>query len=142
MCILLLNQFNAGENISVIHQWINQPNHLLQADGLAIAMILLTLALTLSLYSLLLRMNIRMQSVLCSNPFMAFAMAGTFLASDGLLYYIFWELSLIPIYFIASFGVMVMLKNVKVKFFIYTLAGSLFMLIALFIYTNKQEVFY
>jgi NADH-quinone oxidoreductase subunit M len=27
--------------------------------------------------------------------FMAFAMAGTFLASDGLLYYIFWELSLI-----------------------------------------------
>jgi NADH-quinone oxidoreductase subunit M len=32
---------------------------------------------------------------------MAFAMAGTFLASDGLLYYIFWELSLIPIYFIA-----------------------------------------
>jgi NADH:ubiquinone oxidoreductase subunit 4 (subunit M) len=41
-------------------------------------------------------MNIRMQSVLCSNPFMAFAMAGTFLASDGLLYYIFWELSLIP----------------------------------------------
>jgi NADH:ubiquinone oxidoreductase subunit 4 (subunit M) len=40
-------------------------------------------------------------------------MAGTFLASDGLLYYIFWELSLIPIYFIASFGVMVMLKNVK-----------------------------
>jgi NADH-quinone oxidoreductase subunit M len=24
--ILLLNQFNAGENISVIHQWINQPN--------------------------------------------------------------------------------------------------------------------
>jgi NADH-quinone oxidoreductase subunit M len=31
---------------------------------------------------------------------MAFAMAGTFLASDGLLYYIFWELSLIPIYFL------------------------------------------
>jgi NADH-quinone oxidoreductase subunit M len=31
---------------------------------------------------------------------MAFAMAGTFLASDGLLYYIFWELS-IPYYFIA-----------------------------------------
>jgi NADH-quinone oxidoreductase subunit M len=29
---------------------------------------------------------------------MSFAMAGTFLASDGLLYYIFWELALIPIY--------------------------------------------
>jgi NADH-quinone oxidoreductase subunit M len=45
--VLLLNQFN-GENISVLHQWINQPNisFALQADGLAIAMILLTLALT------------------------------------------------------------------------------------------------
>jgi NADH:ubiquinone oxidoreductase subunit 4 (subunit M) len=62
MCSSII-QFNAGENISVLHQWINQPNisFALQADGLAIAMILLTLALTLSLYSLLLRMNIRMQ---------------------------------------------------------------------------------
>jgi NADH-quinone oxidoreductase subunit M len=34
---------------------------------------------------------------------MAFAMAGTFLASDGLLYYIFWELSLI-LYFICIIG--------------------------------------
>jgi NADH-quinone oxidoreductase subunit M len=52
---------------------------------------------------------------------MAFAMAGTFLASDGLLYYIFWELSLIPIYFIASFGIDVEeRKKAVVKFFIYT----------------------
>jgi NADH-quinone oxidoreductase subunit M len=61
--VLLLNQFNAGENISVLHQWINQPNisFALQADGLAIAMILLTLALTPIIIFLLLRMNIRMQ---------------------------------------------------------------------------------
>jgi NADH:ubiquinone oxidoreductase subunit 4 (subunit M) len=44
---------------------------------------------------------------------MAFAMAGTFLASDGLLYYIFWELSLISFISLPSFGVTVMLKNVK-----------------------------
>jgi NADH-quinone oxidoreductase subunit M len=51
--VLLLNQFNAGENISMIHQWINQPNisFALQADGLAIAMILLTLALTIIIFS-------------------------------------------------------------------------------------------
>jgi NADH-quinone oxidoreductase subunit M len=57
--ILLLNQYNAGENISMIHQWINQPNisFALQADGLAIAMILLTLALTLSLYFFFENMN-------------------------------------------------------------------------------------
>src|SRR5690554_6967296 len=32
--------------------------------------------------------------------FMAFAMCGTFMAVDGFLYYIFWELALIPIFFI------------------------------------------
>jgi NADH-quinone oxidoreductase subunit M len=72
--------------------------------------------------------------------FMAFAMAGTFLASDGLLYYIFWELSLIPIYFIALIwgnGDVEKRKKAVVKFFIYTLAGSLFMLIA-FVYLYQQ----
>jgi len=58
-------------------------------------------------------------------------MSGTFLASDGLLYYIFWELALIPIYFIALIwgnGDAEERKKAVVKFFIYTLAGSLFML--------------
>jgi NADH-quinone oxidoreductase subunit M len=32
---------------------------------------------------------------------MQFALNGVFMAMDGLLYYIFWELALIPIYFIA-----------------------------------------
>jgi NADH-quinone oxidoreductase subunit M len=75
----------------VLHQWINQPNisFALQADGLAIAMILLTLALTPII--IFLENEYKNAKVLCSNPFMAFAMAGTFLASDGLLYYIFWD---------------------------------------------------
>jgi NADH-quinone oxidoreductase subunit M len=71
---------------------------------------------------------------------MTFAMAGTFLASDGLLYYIFWELSLIPIYFIALIwgnDDAEERKKAVVKFFIYTLAGSLFMLLA-FIYLYQK----
>jgi hypothetical protein len=61
MCSSIIKQFNAGENISVLHQWINQPNisFALQADGLAIDPI--NTSINLSLYSLLLRMNIRMQ---------------------------------------------------------------------------------
>jgi NADH-quinone oxidoreductase subunit M len=72
---------------------------------------------------------------------MAFAMAGTFLASDGLLYYIFWELS-IPFISLPSFGVMVMLKNVKKCSEIFYLhpSGSLFMLIA-FVYLYQQAKF-
>jgi NADH-quinone oxidoreductase subunit M len=71
---------------------------------------------------------------------MSFAMTGTFLASDGLLYYVFWELALIPIYFIALIwgnGDAEERKKAVVKFFIYTLAGSLFMLVA-FVYLNQK----
>jgi NADH-quinone oxidoreductase subunit M len=52
-----------------------------------------------------------------------------FLATDGLLYYIFWELALIPIYFIALIwgnGDAEERKNAVIKF-LSTLAGSLFM---------------
>jgi len=97
--IVLLNQFNAGENISVIHQWINQPNisFALQADGLSIAMLLLTLALTpIIIFSSFENEYKNAKAFYALILFMAFAMVGTFLASDGLLYYIFWELSLIP----------------------------------------------
>lgn len=68
--------------------------------------------------------------------FMTFAMCGTFMAIDGFLYYIFWELALIPIFFIGllwgndEFRIR---KKTMITFFIYTFAGSLFMLIA-FVY--------
>src|SRR5690606_41560367 len=68
--------------------------------------------------------------------FMAFAMAGTFLAQDGLVYYIFWELALFPILFIGLLwgsDDWKVRKRVMITFFIYTFAGSLFML-AVFAY--------
>jgi NADH-quinone oxidoreductase subunit M len=58
------------------------------------------------------------------------------------LYYIFGELALIPIYFIALIwgnGDAEERKSAVIKFFIYTLAGSLFMLILLFICTKKRD---
>jgi NADH:ubiquinone oxidoreductase subunit 4 (subunit M) len=60
--IVLLNQFNAGENISVHPQWINQPNisFALQADGLSIAISTNISINSLSLYFLRLRMYIQM----------------------------------------------------------------------------------
>jgi NADH-quinone oxidoreductase subunit M len=143
VAIVLLNQFNAGENINFIQQWINQPAifFALQADGLSIAMFLLTLALTpIIIFSSFENKYTNAKAFYALILFMSFAMVGTFLASDGLLYYIFWELSLIPIYFIALIwgnGYVEERKKAVVKFFIYTLAGSLFMLVA-FIYLYQK----
>jgi len=141
--LVLLNHFYAGENISVINAWINQPkiSLALNADGLAIAMVLLTVALTpIIIFSSFGNEYKNAKSFYALILFMAFAMTGTFLAADGLLYYIFWELALIPIYFIALIwgnGDAEERRKAVVKFFIYTLAGSLFMLVA-FIYLSQK----
>lgn len=141
--IVLLNHFNLGENISFISQWISKPNvsFALKADGLSLAMVLLTTVLTAIItFSSFGNEYKNAKSFYALILFMSFAMVGTFLASDGLLYYIFWELSLIPIYFIALVwgnGDVEERRKAVVKFFIYTLAGSLFMLVA-FVYLYQK----
>ncbi|MEP6804647.1 MAG: NADH-quinone oxidoreductase subunit M [Flavobacterium sp.] len=141
--IVLLNHFYAGESISFVSNWINQPkiSFALNADGLGIAMLLLTAALTpIIIFSSFGNEYKNAKGFYALILFMAFAMTGTFLAADGLLYYIFWELALIPIYFIALIwgnGDVEERRKAVVKFFIYTLAGSLFMLVAfIYLYTK------
>ena len=141
--LVLLNQFNQGENINVLLQWISKPNihFALNVDGLSLAMVLLTTALTpIIIFSSFGNEFQNAKAIYALILFMSFAMVGTFLAGDGFLYYIFWELALIPIYFIALIwgnGDADERKKAVLKFFIYTLAGSLFMLVA-FVYLYQK----
>jgi NADH-quinone oxidoreductase subunit M len=134
--IVLLNHYNLGENINFLSPWISKPTiyFALYADGLSLAMLLLTASLTpIIIFSSFGNDYKNSKSFYALILFMAFAMSGTFLAADGILYYIFWELSLIPIYFIALLwgnGDAEERKKAVIKFFIFTLAGSLFMLAA------------
>jgi NADH-quinone oxidoreductase subunit M len=64
------------------------------------------------------------------------ALIGVFAASDMILFYIFWELALIPIFFITARWGGQNAKKISIKFLIYTVVGSFFMLIAiLYLYT-------
>jgi NADH-quinone oxidoreductase subunit M len=58
-------------------------------------------------------------------------MLGVFLSMDALLFYFFWELALIPAYFLCSIWGGERRIQVTFKFFVYTFAGSLLMLIAI-----------
>ena len=145
--LYLLNQFSNGVTISYLSDWMEYPKVYLafQADGLSMLMVLLTTALTpLIIFSSFGNTYSNAKSFYALVLFMSFAMVGTFLAADGLLYYIFWELALIPIYFIALLwgnGDADERKKAVVKFFIYTLAGSLFMLIAFAYLYQKTNTF-
>lgn len=68
------------------------------------------------------------------NGFMLLMQAGitgVFISSDALLFYFFWELALIPAYFLCSGWGAERRIPVTIKFFIYTFIGSLFMLIGI-----------
>ena len=65
---------------------------------------------------------------------------GVFLAGDALLFYFFWELALIPVYFLCSIWGGEKRVAVTFKFFIYTFLGSLFMLIGIIlVYTHTID---
>ncbi|MES2864607.1 MAG: NADH-quinone oxidoreductase subunit M [Bacteroidota bacterium] len=138
-----LNAYQAGANLDVNLPWIKQLNinFALHVDGLSLVMLLLTTGLLpLIILSGFITKFENSKSIYALMLFMGFAMAGTFLASDGFLYYIFWEIALIPIYFIAlnwGNGDLEERKKAILKFFIYTFAGSLFMLLA-FIYLYSK----
>jgi NADH-quinone oxidoreductase subunit M len=59
------------------------------------------------------------------------AMIGTFLAVDAVLFYLFWELSLVPMYFIVGIWGGNRRIYAALKLFIYTMLGSVLMLIAI-----------
>jgi NADH-quinone oxidoreductase subunit M len=101
-------------------------------DGISLLLLLLTNLLT----------PLILLSVQSRNPenetrffglilMMLSALNGVFLATDGMLFYVFYEMALIPIYFIAAFWGGENRIRITLKFFIYTFIGSLFMLVAL-----------
>jgi NADH-quinone oxidoreductase subunit M len=68
-------------------------------------------------------------------------MAGTFIAFDLVLFFIFWELVLVPMYFMIAIWGSANREYAAIKFFLYTLFGSVFMLLgflALFFKSNPH----
>lgn len=145
-CNFIKPGFVAGNMAPILysHDWMANPliRFSLMLDGLAFMLIALTTFLIPLIIFTTFKKEIENAKAFYSLILlMEFGLLGVFLASDGFLYYIFWELALIPIYFIALLwgeGQDKTFRNRAIfKFFVYTLAGSLFMLLA-FIYLYQQ----
>lgn len=130
----------------LFREWISSPKISFHVgmDGLSFLLVALTnLLLPLIILSAFNREFSNASRYFALMLFMQFALIGVFIAYDGLLYYVFWELALIPIYFIALGWGGPNRVPVTLKFFIYTMAGSLLMLfgfIALY-YFNPNHNF-
>ena len=127
VALLMLSTPTADFNIA----WLPNLNtrFILHAAGLSKILILLT---AISFPAILLATannEYKNRNVFLSLLLFAQAgLMGVFLAGDALLFYFFWELALIPIYFLCSIWGGEKRIAITFKFFIYTFLGSLFML--------------
>ncbi len=150
VCNLLKPEFlNGGmQPLEVSFRWIENPtiNFSLSLDGLSFMLVALTTFLVpLIIFTTYRKEVLHAKSFYSLILLMEFGLLGVFLASDGFLFYIFWELALIPIYFIALLWGenkdQAFRNRAIFKFFVYTLAGSLFMLVGFIYLYNKAGGF-
>jgi NADH-quinone oxidoreductase subunit M len=109
-----------------------QISYHLGMDGISLVLVMLTTFLgPLVVLSTWRAVTDRVATFLGFVLFLQTAMLGTFFARDMLLFYVFWEAMLIPMYFIIGVWGGQRRIYAAVKFFIFTMVGSVFMLVGI-----------
>jgi NADH-quinone oxidoreductase subunit M len=101
-------------------------------DGISLLLVLLTtLLMPITLLSATSSIQRRVKEFIVLMLVLESAMLGTFLALDLFLFYVFWELMLVPMYLLIGVWGGPRRIYAAVKFFLYTMAGSVLMLLAI-----------
>jgi len=134
--IVYANFDSIKPGFQLVHQvsWVKSLNlsYKVGIDGLSMILVLLTTFLTpLTLYSSWESIKNRVKLFTFFMLFLEVGMLGVFISLDLFLFYIFWEVMLIPMYFIIGIWGGKERIYASIKFFIYTMAGSLLMLVAI-----------
>jgi NADH-quinone oxidoreductase subunit M len=130
------NADNTGLQMEINRNWINlagwEIKYAMGVDGLSILLVLLTTFLTpISILSTWTAVEDRVREFMIFFLLLEVGMTGVFLAQDLFLFYIFWEFTLIPMYFLIGMWGGPRRMYAAIKFFLYTMAGSLLMLLAI-----------
>ena len=114
----------------------------LGVDGISLWLVILTTALSpVALYASWGSISTRIKEYAFSFLLLELGMLGAFLALDLFLFYVFWELMLVPMYLIIGIWGGKDRVYAAVKFFIYTMVGSLLMLVAiLYVVSSYAEL--
>lgn len=135
--LTILQKFDMTSSaIQLVEQypWIDRfgITYFFGIDGISIWLVLLTTFLTpITLLGSWTSIDKRVKGFLVSMFVLQTAMLGTFLALDAIFFYLFWELSLVPMYFMIGIWGGTRRIYATVKFFIYTMLGSVLMLVAI-----------
>jgi NADH-quinone oxidoreductase subunit M len=126
----------AGLQMEIRLPWIQfagfNISYHLGVDGLSILLLMLTTFLTpIAILSTWTSVEERVKEFMLFFLLLEVAMVGVFLALDLFLFFIFWEFTLVPMYFLIGIWGGANRMYAAIKFFLYTMAGSILMLLAI-----------
>jgi NADH-quinone oxidoreductase subunit M len=124
-------------------RWAPAIRLALGVDGLSLMMVLLTTLLTpVAILSTWESVQERVKGFMLFFLLLEAALLGVFLAVDLVLFFVFWELTLIPMYFLIGLWGGERRVYAALKFFIFTMAGSVLMLLAILFIGIQAGTFY
>jgi NADH-quinone oxidoreductase subunit M len=149
LSLLMLVQFDpsSGEiQLEVQQSWIKVAgwniDFYMGVDGLSILLVLLTTLLTpISILSTWTAVEERVKEFMVFFLLLEMGMIGVFVSLDLFLFYIFWEFTLVPMYFLIGIWGGPRRIYAALKFFLYTMTGSILMLLAILWLGIRQGTF-
>ena len=134
------------EYFNVIHPWISQfnINYSLGVDGISLPMIVLTSLLFFLCVLCSWTISKSVKGYFALFLFLQSTVFGVFMALDFFLFYVYWEVMLIPMFFLIGIWGGENREYAAVKFFLYTFFGSVLMLVGMvalyFVSANNPEI--
>jgi NADH-quinone oxidoreductase subunit M len=134
--LVLFNPADPDLQMVIDLPWIKvagwEISFLMGIDGMSILLVLLTTFLTpISILSTWTAVEERVKEFMIFFLLLEVGMVGVFLSLDLFLFYVFWEFTLVPMYFLIGIWGGPNRVYAAVKFFLYTMAGSILMLLAI-----------
>lgn len=137
LSVVVLASFRPGDpglqmvdHVAWIPSW--GISYYMGIDGISILMVLLTTIISLlAIISSWSAIETQVKQYYIFMLLLQVGMMGVFLAQDMFLFYIFWEFTLVPMYFLIGIWGGGRRVYAALKFFLYTMAGSLLMLLAI-----------
>jgi len=139
---MIFDPANPGFQFIEKHQWVKDFNifYQLGVDGISILMVMLTAFIfPVTILAIWNTVTTRVKEFYFLLLLLMGSLFGVFLSLDLILFYVFWELILIPMYFIIGFWGGKNKYYANLKFFLYTMFGSLLMLVAI-IWVSQYSV--
>ena len=146
--IVLAAHYHPGEGPQFVTNmiWVARPeiHYHVAVDGVGLWMIVLSTFLTpLAILASWTSITRRIRDYFALILLLEFGLIGVFAAYDLFLYYVFWEVSIVPFLFLIGIWGGYRRSYAAIKFFIYTMAGSVLMLGAMiYIYTRANTFDY